>query len=552
MRQLTPKSQLDTLKTEAKRWLKAVRAGEAEPLERLKRGYPRAPANPTLRDIQHALAQEHGLSGWPALLDALADLALARRTDQERAEDLLQHAWQGDVRVSMRVLQRHPEVARHSLHTAVACGDLAEVKRRLAEDPTAASAKGGPHGWEPLLYLCYSHLPLPAVADNAIAMATALLDSGADPKAEFNDGWDNSFTCLTGVIGEGEGPAPAHPKAEALAELLIARGADPFDTQALYNTSLRADDPRWMAFLYGHSAARGDTGRWTAVEGSKLGGNWQLSPIGYLLGNAVSHNHPRRTEWLVAHGGDPNGKNAYSGRPLHEVAQLSGFLEMADLLVRLGAKPVPLEGAAAFQAAVMRLDRETAADLARRHPEILANPHALTLAAAQGRTSAVKLMLELGVAVDVPDHNGRRALHAAAQSNAVACAEALIAAGADIDKRGTQYNATPLGFAVYHGHQAMIDYLTPLSADVFGLTTAGKAARLEALLRDKPDLAQATGATGRNALFFLPLEEEAAAAVTAVLLAHGADPALPDNEGQTALAEARRRGLEAAADLMSG
>ena len=66
-RQPSSASALDNLKKEAKRWLKALRGGDEEARARLARAYPEAPAVPSLRAIQHALALEHGLPGWTAL-----------------------------------------------------------------------------------------------------------------------------------------------------------------------------------------------------------------------------------------------------------------------------------------------------------------------------------------------------------------------------------------------------------------------------------------------------------------------------------------------------
>ena len=92
--------------------------------------------------------------------------------------------------------------------------------------------------------------------------ARALLDAGADPKATWKDDWNNPFTLITGVIGEGEGREPRHPHAAELATLLIERGADPFDTQSLYNTSLHHDDTFWLELLYSRSEAAGNAERW--------------------------------------------------------------------------------------------------------------------------------------------------------------------------------------------------------------------------------------------------------------------------------------------------
>jgi hypothetical protein len=68
---------LDNLKKEAKRWLKELRANNGDARIRLERAYPKAPTNPGLRDIQHALALERGFSGWIALKQAAQYESLA-------------------------------------------------------------------------------------------------------------------------------------------------------------------------------------------------------------------------------------------------------------------------------------------------------------------------------------------------------------------------------------------------------------------------------------------------------------------------------------------
>ena len=59
-RKISPATTLETLRREAKRWLKALRAGGAEAPARLATAYPGAPEKPGLRDVQHA-AREHDL-----------------------------------------------------------------------------------------------------------------------------------------------------------------------------------------------------------------------------------------------------------------------------------------------------------------------------------------------------------------------------------------------------------------------------------------------------------------------------------------------------------
>ena len=81
---------LDSLKKEAKRWLDALRANAVDARARLERALPNASATPTLRDVQHALAREHGFSGWAALKQAL-EQALASDRDGGSAGRLAQY-----------------------------------------------------------------------------------------------------------------------------------------------------------------------------------------------------------------------------------------------------------------------------------------------------------------------------------------------------------------------------------------------------------------------------------------------------------------------------
>lgn len=78
---------LASLKKEAKRWLAALRENVGDARARFARAVPRPPASPTLRDVQLALAHEHGFPGWAALKRALTPdpSASARTLDQYEA-----------------------------------------------------------------------------------------------------------------------------------------------------------------------------------------------------------------------------------------------------------------------------------------------------------------------------------------------------------------------------------------------------------------------------------------------------------------------------------
>ena len=97
-----------------------------------------------------------------------------RRASPELVKDFLDFAcWDNDVhgkadhrladRAAGRLLAQHPGIASDSLYTAVVCGDLAEVERRLAERSQAALERGGSREWTPLLYLCFARFSHPPV-----------------------------------------------------------------------------------------------------------------------------------------------------------------------------------------------------------------------------------------------------------------------------------------------------------------------------------------------------------------------------------------------------
>src|SRR5262245_46843134 len=547
-RTLTADSSLESLKKEAKRWLKALRAGDAEARRRFVAITPAARTNPSLRDVQLALAREHGLPGWAALRATLDDLAMARHSNAERAAIVLRSAWGGDPAAAARILKRWPEIATYDLYIALATGNRAEVERRLSVDPGAATRKGGPFDWEPLLYVAYARLPGGEM--HALDLVGIMLDHGANPNAQFDDGWGNPFRVLTGVIGHGEGNQPPHPRATELASLLIERGADPFDSQALYNTSVAHDDTTWLDLLWTGSEQRDRLVKWRENAWS-IGGNAPLNTLDYLLGNAVALNHPRRAEWLLMHGADADSVHAYSDRPLMEVALVNGHAIMVDMLVRYGAKAPSLQGQAAFQAACMQLDRDAARWLASLHPECLHSPASMLIAARQGRADVVALLLELGMDVDIADETQQRGLHSAVAGGSIEVVKLLVAHGADIDRPTTRYGGA-ICFAAHFKREDIATFLMPLSRDVFNLTYLGMAERLCELLGEDPKLANAVAPrAGNTPLFCLPDDEGKAVTMTTLLLAHGADRSLVNKDGLTAEQDARRRGLIEAADLLS-
>ena len=95
-------------------------------------------------------------------------------------------------------------------------------------------------------------------------------------------------------------------------------------------------------------------------------------------------------------------------------------------------------------------------------------------AAERDLVDVVRLLLDLGAPLEVENDQKQRPLHAAAGGNAVRVATLLIERGAQIDPVETQWDATPLGMAMYGNHAEMIRLLVPLTRNVLAPRTAGR------------------------------------------------------------------------------
>ena len=405
------------------------------------------------------------------LRHACLDLDRDQRAEPERAEALL---------------AEDPTLAGASLATAAATGDLHSVKRLLAEDPGALHRTEGTFGWTPLMHLTYSRLQgtLPATGDlparpkDPLGTAQALLDAGADPNAGVvHNGLPSPFTALTGVFGGGEQSEVPHAQEIPLARLLLAAGAEPNDSQIVYNRGLGdargpREDTEMLALLLEAGLGRGDGGPWHR----RLAPHHPAPPLllAEALQHAAHHDLAGRAELLLAAGAEPDRGGTHplhGGRSPYEEAVLHGAERVAALLEEHGADAAGVDEVTRLTGALLRAgDVGTLEELAAlrvrcatagpgRLPEDL-----VVRAAALGRPDAIERCLAVGARIEARTPEGLTALHEAAVRGQTESVELLLMRGADPRLTEPMHGATAAGWAAHAGYAALAARLSRAEA----------------------------------------------------------------------------------------
>ncbi|WP_405792319.1 ankyrin repeat domain-containing protein [Streptomyces sp. NBC_01506] len=349
---------LEQLRKQAKSLLRRVRAKAPEGIGLVAEFHPRPhrpPETYKLADAQLVTARMYGFASWPRLREHISTVErysrsphLAPVSGEPSGEFLrlgcLTYGTDDPARTREAevLLAGHPQLPTTDVFTMAATGSADALADALARDPALARTQGGPFGWEPLLYLTYARLEAPGAYE---AAARLLLGHGADPNAGFLwDGLTSPFTALTGAFGGGEADQPPHPEGPALARLLLEAGADPNDSQSLYNLGLGgsfSDEPAHLRLLLEFGLGHGDGGPWKARLGPTLPSPEQM--LRDELATAALRGGPRRTRLLLAHGAEVDGIGGhpvYEGRTPYELALLSGHFEVAEILAEAGATAV--------------------------------------------------------------------------------------------------------------------------------------------------------------------------------------------------------------------
>src|SRR5579872_2919196 len=385
---------LENLKKRAKSLKRAWEKADPSALERIHAIHPHPEtARPRLADCQLVLAREYGFETWPALKLAV-ESASRDLPDQFVNTACLSH---DDPHYDHRsfhtraheMLKANPWLADVNIWSAATAGNADAVRAFLDEDPSLAN-RPGPHGWVPLICACYSRVKPVDPKHSIFEVARVLLDRGSDPNAytlKRNadarlDQTPRRFTALTGVFGGGStglANQPPHPHWRELAEMLLERGANPADEQALVTN---ADASLEILLRHG-----------LKPDAAGSGG---ITLMGRALAKAARNGLKECVQLLLAHRARTDEK--FEEKTPWEYAMEFGHLDVAKMLEKAGAPVADLSEVDRFIALCMAADEGGAREMLQRSPDLMARaPKDMVQRAVHaGRNPAVKLVMDLG------------------------------------------------------------------------------------------------------------------------------------------------------------
>ena len=448
-KQLPPRPNLDQLKRQAKELLQAGKAR-------------------ALHDAQTMLAREYGFKSWNALHDHVEAVTL--EFDAALAE-FLEAATDGRRDRAERMLALYPKIATANFHTALILGDAPAVDARLEKDPSLATKPGGPRGWEPIHYVCYTVMAhdAPARAEGLAVIARRLIALGVDPNTRFP--WLHHNVRRPVLWG-----ASRVVRSLPLVEALLEGGADPNDGVTLPLAASAGDIPVLEALR-----ARGANvdQAWATDGATSLYAilNWSRTPEGvrWLLEHGADPNamfaengetplHVVARAWdvplaeaMVAHGADVERKRA-DGRTPYAVAELNGNRAVADWLREHGAS-TELSEIDRLVAACSLGRREAAEALLAKNPGLrnaITDDHYIAFhqAAERNDVRALEAMLACGFDPNRPDAGiGKTVLHSAAMEGWPDAVRVLLAHGASVHVRDREFKGPPLIWAAEGSRQ---------------------------------------------------------------------------------------------------
>ena len=331
------------------------------------------------------IARERGFENWPKFARHIEEVRLSREvaSPDDPGSRFIEAACSprhghrsGTLEEAEMILARHPGVAASSIYSAAIVADESAVRGFLSRDPSAATGKGGPMGWDALTYLCFSrYLRLdPSRSDAFTRTARVLLDAGANPNTGWTEMIDypNPRPLFEAAIYGAAGVAQ-HP---GLTRLLLERGADPNDEETAYHVIETYDNAVLKILLES--------------------GKFNKRSLAVALLRKCDWHHLDGLRLVLEHGGDPNWVTGWGLTALHQSVRRDNRIQMIELLLDYGADPaLPSRAGESAILLAARRGRADALDLFEKRgtPITLTGVDALIAACARDHKDAIRSLI---------------------------------------------------------------------------------------------------------------------------------------------------------------
>ncbi len=431
-------NRVKNLKKEAKRWLRRVRSGDPDASQRLLAAHPECSPEPTLRDVQHALARARGFDGW-------------RQLEQSQPAGATSSEFLLTARGSVDELRELLEREHHRAES-------------VWEEARALSLGGRSilRGQTPLF-------ALPADEDVALALLSLLLIHGARPETVDSAGRTARDRALERSLRR------------VAAELLRVVEAAP--SRLAWFAAAEKGDLEAMIRLFGCDPSLLDARRYRSEipEGES---RWRFGVSALHI--AAQRGHEAIAQFLLEAGASlelrSSGGGDGGGTPLHWAAHY-GHLGVVQRLVEHGADLNPDEDVGDDGGVGSHIDFLEHEEIARYLIQRGTNAD-LFSAVRLGLVDRARALLDRDSALLV----SRRfvdwtPLHLAARKNQPALVDLLVERGADLDARD-RFDRTPIELALFAGCRESYSRLLGLGAEARpeALAKAGGSIERAALL----------------------------------------------------------------------
>ncbi len=343
------------------------------------------------------------------------------------------------------------------------------------------------------------------------------------------------------------------------ARRLIGRGADvnaKDDTQqSAYLIATSEGHLRLLRLTLRHGARVDDKDSWNGTGLIRAAERGHALVVGELLRAGIDRDHVNRIGYQAIHEAVWLGADTRAYATTVRVLAAGG-VQLQRRSPSAGLTPLEMARERGFAGLERILITMTTAEPPARPDD------ALLAAAREGDVDAVAVALRAGADLEARDDHDRTALLLASTFDHVAVAEVLVAAGADPDALDDRHD-TPWLVTGVTGSVAMLEALLPAGPDLTIRNRYGGVSVIPASERGHVDYVRRVVRTGIdvnhvNNLGWTALLEavilgdggRAHQEIVRTLLAAGADPAIADADGVTALQHAEQRGFDEIARIL--